>query len=432
MKQGIEFLQENIKPTLKELDNFSGREIEGIESKPEKFLSLKEDDDFIIVKKNEGVVSDRKLTDFIVFISPSMGTETKIVEAPHWRAINDDNVHSSIEINAPGNLPHVEYFYGVSTKGIGYMKPTAKGLNIEEYDSWTVKDKEGVNDQGYKVLGLISKEEAEGGTLIEKSEKLLALGLRTELYWGMAELKRIPFKGKMMTVDELREKKIISPRKDYTPYEVVRLLKMNNRIAEANQSEQRRLELFRKAFDVFNQETRDKDLLLPEIMLGDPAKEQIYFKEFFKRMAENMAILLNIGHDHGYLHSANVSLAAEIADVGTISPWQEEEDKDNLNKYSEVRRSHLKDMRDVCYGLKILIKAGKRAGLDSGDKAILEQVFFDAFNSVLDPKKVEAQKTNPKNAEKWMRQIFNSVIIKGENLPSLLHNEVEDWNIEIV
>ena len=431
MKENQLFEQPKNRPTLEEVDNVSGREIEGIESKPEKFLKLEEGTDFEVVKKNELVVSDHDLEDFIVFISPSSGTETKTVEAPHWRAINDSDVHSSIELTRPGESTITDHFYGVSTKGIGYLKPTAKGLNIEDYDSWAVKDKEGVNDRGYKVLGLISKEEAEGGHLVEKSERLVGLGLRTELYWGMAELKRLPFQGQMMTVDELRDKKVISPRKDYTPYEVVRLFKMNNRIAEASQSDERRLELFKKAFEVFNRETQDKGLTLPEISIGNPEQEKIFFEEFFNRMGQNMATLLNIGHDHGYMHSANVTLAAEIADVGTISPWQEEKDKDKIKKYSGVRRSHLKDMRDMSYGLRMLLKAAKQAGLNSGDRIALQQAFFEGFDSIFDIKRVKAQKTDPNNAKLWMEKIFSTVIMEGGNLPPLLHNEVEDWGINV-
>ena len=249
------FEQPVYKPTLEELDGISGREIESVESRSEKFLHLEKGTDFEVRKKNGRVVSDRNLEDFIVFISPGSGTESKIVEAPHWRAINDSDVRSSIEISNPDGSVSKDHFYGVSTKGIGYLKPTVKGLNIEDYDSWAVQDKEGVNDRGYKVLGLISKEEVEGGSLVEKSERLIGLGLRTELYWGTAELKRLPFRGQMMTINEMRDKNIISPKKTYTPYEVVRLFKMNNRIAEASQSDERRLELFKKAFDFFNLQT---------------------------------------------------------------------------------------------------------------------------------------------------------------------------------
>ncbi len=431
MKEGPNLEQPVERPTLEEIDNFSGREIEGIESKPEKFLHLEEGVDFKVVKKNKKIISDKKLEDFIVFISPSTGTETKMVEAPHWRAINDNGIHSSIETSVEGEEPVKDYFYGVSTKGIGYLKPTAKGLNIEDYDSWAVDDKEGINDRGYKVLGLISQEEARGGYLMDKSEELVGLGLRTELYWGSAELKRLPFKGEMLTVDELRDKGVLSPRKTYKPYEVVRLFKMNNRIAEADKSEERRLELFKKAFEVFNLETHDKGLDFPEIVIGNPEQEKIFFQEFFKRMGHNMGILLNLGFDHGFMHSANVTLAAEIADVGTICPWQEEEDPDKIKKYGGVRRSHLKDMRDMCYGLRMLLKAGKKAGLNTGDRADLELSFFGGFEGVFDSKKVDEQETRPENAKLWMDKIFDKVVIQGENLAPLLHNEVEDWDISV-
>src|SRR3989338_7240619 len=425
------FEQPVYKPTLEELDGISGREIESVESRSEKFLHLEKGTDFEVRKKNGRVVSDRNLEDFIVFISRGSGTESKIVEAPHWRAINDSDVRSSIEISNPDGSVSKDHFYGVSTKGIGYLKPTVKGLNIEDYDSWAVQDKEGVNDRGYKVLGLISKEEVEGGSLVEKSERLIGLGLRTELYWGTAELKRLPFRGQMMTINEMRDKNIISPKKTYTPYEVVRLFKMNNRIAEASQSDERRLELFKKAFDVFNLETRDKGLFLPKVVIGNPELEKIFFEEFFKRMGKNMATLLNIGYDHGYMHSANVTLAAEIADVGTLSPWQKEKDKDKIKKYSGVRRSHLKDMRDMCYGLRMLLMAAGHAGLNAGDRIALQRAFFEGFSDVFDVKQIKTQKTDPTNAATWMEKIFDTVIVKGGHLPPLLHNEIEDWGISV-
>ncbi|MES3004818.1 MAG: hypothetical protein V4690_01745 [Patescibacteria group bacterium] len=424
-------IEVEVRPTLVDLDNFSGREIEGIESKPEKFVRLEEGTDYEAVEENDRITSSHDFRDFIVFISPSTGTETKMVEAPHWRSINDSGVRSSIEVEDHQGRVYTEYFYAVSTKGIGYLKPTAKDLNIEDYDSWAVKDKEGVNDRGYKVLGLISKEEAEGGALLENSEYLMCAGLRTELYWGMAELKRLPFKGQMLTVDELRDRKVISPKKDYKPYEVVRLFKMNNRIAEAAQSGERREELFKQAFDVFNQETRDKNLDLPEISIGNPEEEPVFFQEFFKRMGQNMATFFNLGYDHGYMHSANVTLAAEIADVGTMGPWQDDVDKEKTKKYSGVPRSYLKDMRDMCYGLRLLIRAGKDAGLNTGKREALADSFLDGFNGLFDSTKVSSNKIDATNAKEWMEKILDTVIVKKENLLPLLHNEVEDWHISV-
>lgn len=419
-------------PTLKELDSVKGREIRGLEPKPEKFLLLQSGVDYEITDENERISSDHKLTDFIVFISPSLGEVTKTVEAPHWRAINDDNVRSKIKLSDEDEPVQEEFFYNVSTKGIGYLKPTAKDLNIEDYDSWALKDEEGVYDHGYKVLGLISKWETEdNGSLINKSEELLRLGLRTELYWGMAELQRIPFQGQMKTVPELKEKKVIPNQKKFIPYEAVRLLKMNNRIAEASESDERRAELFKKAFVVFNREAEDKGLPFPELEIGNAEQETIFFREFYKRMGGNMATLLNIGFDHGYMHSANVTLAAEIVDVGTMSKWQDEKKGARIKKHGGVREFHLKDMRDMVYGLRILIKAGKEAGLSYGDKKGLQQSFFEGFDGIFDNQKAKEQKTNPENARSWMEKIFDTVIIENKNLPSLLHNKVEDWDISV-
>jgi hypothetical protein len=431
MVEGINMRQE-VNPTLEELDGVSGREIEGILERPEKFMPLQEGVDFTIAQKNEHVVSDRKLQDFIVFISPSTGTETKVVEAPHWRAVNDNNVHSSVHLDAHEDRPALtDYFYGVSTKGVGYLKPTAKGIDIEGYDTWTVDDKEGVNDRGYKVLGLISREEALGGDLVKSSEQILKMGIRTELYWGMAEIHRLPFRGEMLTVDQLRDRGITSPRQSYKPYEVVRLFKMNNRIAEVADSDERRAELFKKAFEVFNKETHDKGLNFPELQIGNPEHEQIFFREFFRRMGKNMALFFNNGLEHGYMHSANVTLAAEIADVGTMDSWTNQQDESKLTKYGGVRWGSLKDMRDMCYGLRMLYKAAKKANLDFGGKPGLSDAFFEGFNETLDEEMLEVEDTDFKNARKWMKKIFNTVIIKGGNLPSLIHHEVEDWDISV-
>ncbi len=419
------------KPTLQDLDSFPGREIAGIEPRPEKFMKLEEGEDYQVTEKSEKVKSDKDLGDFFVFISPSAGTETKVIEAPHWRVINSPDVRAEVEIPASEDGDSVrDYFYSVNTKGVGYLKVPAKGLNIEDYDSWMIMSDKSVEDKGYRVLGFVSAGENTRGNVMEKSEELVAQGLRSELYWGLAKLKRLPFKGRMMTVDELKKNGVISPEDDFEPGQAVRLLKTNTRIAEVSDSDrQRSLELFGQAFEVFNKETADKKLELSEIKIGDSDKERVFFLEFFRRMGHNMAILLNMGYAHGAMHSSNVTLAAELGDVGTISHWSEEDQKRKIKKYGGVRRENLKDMRDMCYDLRILLKAARNAGLNAGDLNDLRNAFFEGFEGAFDAKSVKSEKSDPEKAKLWMEKIFDTVVIEGENLPSLLHNEIEDWDI---
>lgn len=81
----------------------------------------------------------------------------------------------------------------------------------------------------------------------------------------------------------------------------------------------------------------------------------------------------------------------------------------------------------MCYGLRMLLKAGKRAGLEQGDRTELRKEFLEGFEEVLDDDLVKEEETDPYGARSWVRRIFDKVIMEGENLPPLLHNEVEDW-----
>ncbi len=420
------------RPALKELDGFVGREIAGIEPRPERFMVLKEGDDYAIEQKNERVHSDRDIHDFFVFISPSAGSVTRVVEAPHWRVISEHGVHAHVEIPSDSGSSHPVHFYTVNTKGVGYTKISAKGLPFEEYDTWTIKNKESVEDHGYRVLGFVSSGENSRGDIMAKSEMLLGRGLRCELYWAVASVKRLPFRGVMLTVPELRARGIISPREDFEPSQAVRLLKMNNRIAEAAQSDSERSRaLFERAFQIFNLESQDTRRSMINLSIGNPEHEEAFFAEFYKSMGRNMAVLLNDGFAHGAMHSANVTLAAEIVDIGTISHWSEEDDAAKIRKYSGVRRESLKDMRDMCYGLRMLIRAGERAGLHWGDAEQLRRAFFEGFDQVFNPEKIATEEAEPEHTHLWMEKIFDVVIVKGGSLPPLLHNEVEDWDIQI-
>ena len=144
-----------------------------------------------------------------------------------------------------------------------------------------------------------------------------------------------------------------------------------------------------------------------------------------------MATLLNMGSAHSYLHSSNVTMAAEIVDVGTIGHYSAEKIKDLIQIHHGVRRAHLKDMRDIAYDLRYLLGAGTTAELHTGKREDLARVFMDGFSFVLNSSQAQAQETDPVKARAWMQKIIDTVIVQRENLHSLSYHDVEDWDIEI-
>ena len=416
-------------PTLEELDAVSGREIAGIAPVREKFLGLRESIDISIEETNP-LVSGNGLSGNFLFISPSSGKEERTVEAPHWRSISTPAIHAEVALSQGQK----EFFYEANTKGCGYLKPSAKGFRFEKYDHWHIVDESGEHDEGYKVLGLSSRDDyfTYGGDILQKANRLLEAGLRTECYYQIAKVDRLPFQGQMLTIAELKKRGVIPKRKGYQPYEAVRLLKTNSRVEEAYQSPERARELFERAFTAFNQETKDKNLPSPQLNIESPEHQRVYLQEYFRNMGHNMAVLLNVGYSHFRLHASNLTMAAEVCDVGTLGPWNEEDDERFTKMYNGVCRGHLKDMRDICNGLKLLLEAAGREGLNPGGRRdYLRQAFFEGFNGILDTAAVDRGGNSGQNARRWMEQIFETMLIQNRNLTGLQRGEVESWGISI-
>lgn len=413
-------------PTLEELDGFKGREIAGIKPVAEHFSQLEIERDFAMVAQNPYVtVNDDAAENHFLFINPTNGNKTLTIEAPHWRVISENNVPAIIQLPSGRK----DFFYTSTTKGVGYLKPTAKGYNFDGYSRWYVDDEAEEHDMGYKVLGFSSEADYDKGKIMEKSNFLLESGLRTECYWGVAQMKRLPYKGEFKTIEELKQAGQIPDLAEYRPCQAVRLLKTNHRIEEAYKAPERAAELFVDAFAVFNMEAKDKRLDSLELKIGNPEHEKIFFQVFFERMGENAATLLNIGYTHYRLHSANITLAAEVGDVGTMGPWDEEDDDRFTKKYNGVPRACLKDMRDICYGLRFLTDAAQTAGLEVGEDTDLKDFFLKGFNKVADTSKMRGKGITAIGAKRWMDAIITKIIIDRGQLASLQKYEVEDWDI---
>ncbi len=392
------------KPKLKDLD-VKGREIFGLEPKLEKFSKLKEGEDFKIIFENKDLKTDHPLVEDFLFVNPESGDVRRLVEPPHWRASSFDGIRGVFQ---SGRL--ADYFYTSNTKGVGYLKPTLKGgRSLSSYDDWKRVD-EYNRDNVYGMAGQKDFVDTNGDNLVDKSKSLIKEGLRTECYAVIAKLTHVYYKGDRVSVAELRKKGVIVSQKDYEPEIGIRYLKINNRVAEVKEASSKRARtLFVKAFDVFNKETQDKNLDFPVIQVGDKNSEEIYFREFFRRMGANLGIMQRSDLSLWHMHSSNITLAAEIVDIGPMA--------------SRGIEACFKDLRDAAYALKALMGAGKAQGLSVGKIEELAPIFLTAFEEKLSTRQ-----------QKWKRaaeKIIKAALVDGKRLVSLKHGEIEAWGLDL-
>ncbi|MDO8584285.1 MAG: hypothetical protein Q7R83_03855 [bacterium] len=417
----------------------TGREIAGLPTVQEKFSPLLEGRDYTLIDRNNDVVCSRPLPEFFVFLNPSQGTEDRQVKAPHWRTVAEPVSRCGVKLRQEVDGQWVDYYepyFEVSVKGVGFLQPSVKERKWDEEDTWLKAD-EPEHDFGYKHLGLSSRLEYELQRVIPTSRFLASAGLRTEAYWAVAKLNNVYFKGELTSIEELRKQKVILSRKDYQPAMGVRLLKDNDRIEEARYADDRRSEIFQKAFEVFNREIQERQLNIDPINPADKEDQRRFFSTFVERMGTNIAVLLNTGYIHFRLHSSNITMAAELVDIGTASHWRADPDPQLCKEYNGVRRGHLKDMRDSVRSIKKLIISAKVAGLKVGKKEALELAFLKGFDEAIKPDFVKRiQQTDVESARKWLQAIFHRMIAEGASLPSLLGDldstRIEqEWGIEI-
>ncbi|HPL93062.1 MAG TPA: hypothetical protein PLB38_02165 [bacterium] len=454
---------------IKSTDDGNGRKIVGLEPRPENFSILRPGKDLTITDYLAAVESDKPLEETFIFINPRQGKTTRLVEAPHWRSISTEQ-HSTYTDKT--GLAH--HFYDTNIKGCGYTKLSLlDGESLDDYDNLTR-----INEYGGKgiygmarMAGTFTNHET-GESIVETSKKLIEQGLRTELYWAVGKLKQIPYKGKLTPIKKLQELQVISSTDDenepFVPAIGVRLLKTNTRIEEIYQrlnssknpsqiDKDRAVTLYKKAFKIFNLELKDSDsrdweslyndnelqnmkksrqsVKPRELKWGDSQSEQTFYEIFFRRMGKNLAVLLNNGILSEDLHSSNVTMAAEIVDIGDRHRWtyfaeypDNEEAMENLKKYSGVRRSNIKDIRDIAYDLRFLLKAGNALNMNVGNRDALTKSLLNAFAKNLNNEQLREQEYTHENVYEMAKRIFQKVLVEKENLPALKHGaDIKDW-----
>lgn len=413
--------------SLHELDKpGGGREIEGLEPKLELFSPLDIDRDIELLKKNKEIVCDTDLRDLYVFLNPSGGERKLFVEAPHWRTVSHENIRAMYK-----SEQGPEFYYTANTKGVGYLKPTLKLAkeSIDNWDTWRRIDENGVEG----AFGLSDKDDfyADDGDLVLKSKWLTNQGLRTELFSSFGKLKNMYFQGKLTPVRELRQKGVLPSQKLFVPHIGIRLMKMNTRIAEVKESNpERSKELFTKAFHIFNLENIHKNLGFPELIAGDPQSEKIFFETFAKRMGKNAAVFQNLGYIGWQLHSANVTMAAEIIDIGPYQHWKDYGEEEFIREYQGLRRGVWKDMRDIAYGLRFLTQAGSRNGMHIPDAEFLVSSFMDEFSKSLGDNQLEGEGVTRDTLESACHRVMDVVLVERKHLAALKHGaDVPDWGL---
>lgn len=416
-------------PRLTDLD-VKGRDIAGLEPRFERFSHLELGRDVKRVVRNERVTSPYDLDRAFVFVNPTGGEVALLVEPPHLRTIT----HPGIEAMYTGDRVR-ETYYAANTKGVGYLKPTLKGgLPLDAYDDWKRVDEYG-RSGAYGFSDADDFYDPNGGPLW-KSEFLTEAGLRTELFYAAGDLCRVYYKGKNVSVWELQRGGILPSTREFSAKIGIRLMKDNTRVAEFKDADDDRArDLMAQAFDVFNRENADKGLGFPELAFGEPASERLFFRTFFERMGRNLAVFQNIGYIGWHMHSANITLAAEIVDTGAYmhaSYYDTDDSREEfLRLYAGVRRGILKDIRDVTNTLKLLFKSAKARGLAVGNRETLTSAFSEAFESSLDRDALLREGIDRDALIAAFRKITYAVLAEGRNLASIKRGEadVADWGL---
>ncbi len=266
---------------------------------------------------------------------------------------------------------------------------------------------------------------------MDKSMFLHSQGLRTEVYWAVQKLERIPYKGKMVDVKKLKEKGIIPSHRLYRPYVAERLMKTNSRIEEIYRSQERRQELFESMFETYNAEAKLKNL-----QILDPKKknDQKKFQEIFaERMGKNLAVLFETGYMHLALHSSNITLAAEIADIGPMTHVSsDEQNKLGWNEmHNGLNLGHIKDIRDVCQGLKYLRSSFEKLFESRLNRDEYVKFLVQGVTEQLKISDKEISDDRKKAFILWVEKIANIRFVEGRNLPSLSNNTIDTWGIDI-
>jgi hypothetical protein len=345
--------------TPEQFFNKSGREIAYVET-PERFEQLQEGKDYSVLTENRQVQSSQNWKDCLVFVNPVIGETTLDVQTPHWRSITFEDVNATVKLN---NGSSAQY-YAANTKGVGFLKKTDGGIGdgIESFKTWTPKKGDLPDEElHHKILGLAPKGEfiTPYGSMVDNTLAYTEDGMRTELHWGTVELKTIYYQGEPQSIAALRKQGVIPKDPTFIPCMGVRLFRTNTRVQELTEEGSYKTDmLWMHTIDVFNRETTDSSLDIP-LITPDGKNISILLRVWAERIIKNLSVLATLEMRHSFLHSANITLAAEFADVQTTTPLEHISYPYN-EKIDGLPVAMIKDMRDALFVIKILVQSAKK------------------------------------------------------------------------
>jgi len=87
-----------------------------------------------------------------------------------------------------------------------------------------------------------------------------------------------------------------------------------------------------------------------------------------------------------------------------------------------------KDIRDIAYDLRFLLKAGNALNMNVGNRDALTKSLLNAFAKNLNNEQLREQEYTHENVYEMAKRIFQKVLVEKENLPALKHGaDIKDW-----
>lgn len=402
-----------------------GRMIAGILSR-EVIVKPLEQSDYKIELQNAQVKAwhDMQLPQFIYMLDKKRGIGVSLTaHAPHWRTVAVLGDTQYLDRNGK-----TQYYFTISTKGAGF---TRGELVDEGFDTLATRE------EGAQInLGHSWKYEyyTSEGDLVSFTEKLTKLGVRSELYWGVAKVNKVSFKGELVDVKEAREKGLIHKNRELHPYVGVRLLRTNHRIEDlfASTDPGKKQAMIEEVLELFNRETHLTKRDLPEIHRGNADEERIYANTTIAQYVKNLSIVISNGMTYYHMHSSNLTLLGELADTGHIEHIYNNADPLRVRCYKGVRAGYLKDMRDCIMGVRRFLKALKKEGIGISDNREVYGLCIREFtgNFDIDLYRKQDKKANPEALNECFAEITRRMLVDQENLKSVKHGSIEEWQLE--
>lgn len=405
----------------------SGRDIAGIESHPV-LLSVLKPEEYKVSFRNENIASavpGVTFEDFLYMIDNTKKIGVAVMgEAPHWRnvATPGDTVYTDEEGKK-------QYFFEVATKGIGMVK--SEVLDNYDYDSLATRNEYDVQ------INLGHSEQADynmnEGDLIELDKRLIAMGIRSEMYWVIAKVDKVSFNGELYNVADAREQGIIHKNRQLNPYLGVRVLRTNHRIEEfAKGDDARRHDILLRVFDNFNKETRLTGRNVSELSPEKSEDLQKYFMVVCEQHITNLAKLVSNALVYYHMHSSNLTMMGEIVDTGVLAHIYHDNDPERIEDVGGIRVGYAKDMRDCVLGLRNLLRALSKYRNVSFNREEVASLIISTFNTNFDAGVFikSDKKAKPDKVKEVFSEIVTRMMIDRKTLPALKHNSIEDWGLE--